>query len=80
MKLWEIHADKESELSSQAKTSRPATSSRNRGAVRYPADIFDPLLYLCDLLLEVTGGTINPLQTFEVIAKDLSDLGHRILC
>jgi hypothetical protein len=80
IKLWEIHANKKPELSSQAKTSRSATSSRDRGAVRCPADVLDPLLHLGDLLFEVTGGAIDPLQTFEVVAEDLRDLGHRILC
>ena len=80
IKLWEIYVDDKPELPSQAKASRSATSSRNRSAVRYPTDILDPLLHLCDLLFKFTGGTINPLQTFEVVAEDLSDLGHRILC
>lgn len=67
-------------LPSQAKASRSATSSRDRGTVRYPTDILDPLFYLCDLLIEFTGGTINPLEAFEVVAEDQGDLSHWILC
>lgn len=78
--MGDIYVDKKPELPSQAKASRSATSSRDRSTVRYPTDILDPLFHLYDLLFEFTGGTINPLQAFEVVAEDLRDLSHRLLC
>ena len=73
--------DKGLKLPIQTESARSASTGTTQrgGGLRNAAHVFDSLFHLYDLLFQFSRGTVDPLQAFEVVAKHLGNLRHRVI-